>query len=80
MLLRWLNLNLKMPKFLCWALLLKTALVYFQQEPFLIFKKKEFRSQESEWAKRPATANRIEFCGTRYRSANVGREHLNSES
>ena len=48
MLLRWLNLNLKMPKFLCWALLLKTALVYFQQEQFLIFKKKEFRSQESE--------------------------------
>ncbi|YAG09552.1 hypothetical protein NSTC731_05922 [Nostoc sp. DSM 114167] len=45
MLLRWLNLNLKMPKFLCWALLLKTALVYFQQEQFLIFKKKEFRSQ-----------------------------------
>ncbi len=37
-----------MPKFLCWALLLKTALVYFQQEQFLIFKKKEFSSQESE--------------------------------
>jgi hypothetical protein len=36
MLLRWLNLNLKMPKFLFWALRLKTALVYFQQEQFLI--------------------------------------------
>ncbi|PHM10539.1 hypothetical protein CK516_07845 [Nostoc sp. 'Peltigera malacea cyanobiont' DB3992] len=34
-----------MPKFLCWALLFKTALVYFQQEQFLIFKKKEFRNQ-----------------------------------
>ncbi|WP_410174620.1 transposase domain-containing protein [Nostoc commune] len=24
----------------------------------------EFRSQEPEWAKRPATANRMEFCAT----------------
>ncbi|MEH2143522.1 MAG: hypothetical protein V7K54_14990 [Nostoc sp.] len=28
-----------MPKFLFWALLLKTALVYFQQEQFLISEK-----------------------------------------
>ncbi|MBN3906908.1 MAG: hypothetical protein HWQ35_10220 [Nostoc sp. NMS1] len=28
-----------MPKFLFWALLLKTALVYFQQEQFLIAEK-----------------------------------------
>jgi hypothetical protein len=36
MLLRWLNLNLKTPKFLFWFLLLKTALVYFRQGQFLI--------------------------------------------
>jgi hypothetical protein len=27
-----------------------------------VFYQTEFRSQEPEWAKRPAIANRIEFC------------------
>ncbi len=46
----------------------------------IAFIKTEFRSQEPEWAKRPATANRIEFCVIQLIAQCIAIERLDSDS